>query len=74
MTDSDERRERMLEGLEDLLSQLDDVSFSQLLSYRRLDPVKVKQVQQELAKVRRSLLKAQQILRQLDLTIEEMDQ
>lgn len=74
MTDSDERRERMLEGLEDLLSQLDDVSFSQLLSYRRLDPVKVKQVQQELAKVRRSLLKAQQILRQLDLTIEEIDQ
>ena len=74
MTDSDERRERMLEGLEDLLSQLDDVSFSQLLSYRRLDPVKVKQVQQELAKVRRSLLKEQQILRQLDLTIEEIDQ
>lgn len=74
MTDSDERRERMLEGLEDLLSQLDDVSFSQLLSYRRLDPVKVKKVQQELAKVRRSLLKAQQILRQLDLTIEEIDQ
>ncbi|WP_298346127.1 hypothetical protein [Ferrimicrobium sp.] len=73
MTDSDERREHMLEGIEGLLSQLDDVSFSQLLGYRRLDPAKVKQVQQELAKVRRSLLKAQQILRQLDLTIEEID-
>ncbi|WP_298208274.1 hypothetical protein [Ferrimicrobium sp.] len=71
MPDPDESRERMLESLQVLLSQLDDVSFSQLLRYRRLDPARVKQVQQELAKVRRSLLKAQQVLSHLDLEIEE---
>ncbi|KJE75880.1 hypothetical protein [Ferrimicrobium acidiphilum] len=68
---ADESRDRMLAGIDDLLSQLDDVSFSQLLRFRRLDQTRVKQVQQELAKVRRALIKAHQVLSQLDLEIEE---
>jgi ElaB/YqjD/DUF883 family membrane-anchored ribosome-binding protein len=69
--EAEESREQMLAGLDELLSQLDDVSFAQLVRLRHLNQTRVKQVQQELSKVRRSLIKAQQILNRLDLEIEE---
>ncbi|MCL5973805.1 MAG: hypothetical protein ACYCWN_11660 [Ferrimicrobium sp.] len=71
---NDETQERMLAGIEELLSQLDDLSFSQLLRLRNLDPMRVKQVQQELVKVRRALIKAQQVLGRLDLAIPEREE
>jgi hypothetical protein len=65
----DESQDRMLAGVAELLAQLDDLSFSQLIHLRDLDPAMVKKTQQELAKVRRALLKAQQVLSHLDLDV-----
>jgi hypothetical protein len=65
----DEFQDRMLAGVAELLAQLDDLSFSQLIHLRDLDPAMVKKTQQELAKVRRALLKAQQVLSHLDLDV-----